>query len=471
MTAALGRPPRLGALQRGPHLADFGRVLTLLISSLGASLLTFLTQLVLTRALPVRDYGRLVTVLAVVNILQIIAGYGIGWFWLQVFGREGRAAFRWVVPTIRLIALASAAATAALGVYVFISGGRNTSDCGPEFALLAAVLLGQTLIDPTAARLQLEERYLALAGWQSATQGGRFLAAIGAVIYGTPDLLHVLTGYAAVGLVTLALSLASLEQMRRRAIVLAGHVEDTAAPAPDDRCALSATLAAATPYCLSLIFYLLYSQGVVVIVERMLGPPAAAMYYIAFLIVSIVYLIPSVVYMRYLVAKIFRWWAHDREKFALVIYLGVAVGAVTGLLAMIALMALAPIAVPLLFGPRYAAAVPLLIVLSLAIPIRFVQHAFGAAFFSQENMRRKVWYLGAAALSCVLWSLLLIPRFGAEGAAAAAVLAEISLLGFYMWGVARHVRPVDVRATLSLTNLRLAWAYMARALRIEEHPQ
>lgn len=466
MTAALGRPPRLAALPQGPRPAEFGRVLVLILGSLGASLLTFLTQLALTRALPVRDYGRLVTVLAVINILQIFAGYGVGWFWLQVFGREGRAAFRWVGPTIRLVALASAVATAALGVYVFMSGDR-ASDSAPEFVLLAAVLLGQTLIDTTGARLQLEERYLALAGWQSATQAGRFCAAIGVVAYGTPDLLHVLGGYAAVGLVTLAISLASLAQMRRREIVLAGEIED-AAPRPDKRCALPATLGEATPYCLSLIFYLVYSQGVVVIVERMLGASAAAMYYVAFLIISMVFMIPSVVYMRYLVSKIFRWWAHDREKFTLVIYLGVAVGAVTGLLAMIALMALAPIAVPLLFGPRYAAAVPLLIVLSLAIPIRFVQHAFGAAFFSQENMRRKVWYLGAAALCCVLWSLVLIPRFGAEGAAAAAVLAEISLLGFYMWGVARHVRPVDVRATLSLTNLRLALAYLGRALRTEE---
>ena len=448
---------------------DFGRVLALLLGSLGASLLTFLTQVVLTRGLPVRDYGRLVAVLAVINILQIFAGYGVGWFWLQVFGREGRAAFRWVAPTIRLIALASAAATAALGVYVFMSGDRNASARASEFVLLAAVLLGQTLIDTTGARLQLEERYLALAGWQSATQAGRFLAAIGVVAYGSCDLLHVLTGYAAVGLVTLAISLASLEQMRRRRIVLAGHVDDMAPP--DNRCALPATIAEATPYCLSLIFYLFYTQGVVVIVERMSNASAAAMYSVSFLIVSIVYMIPSVVYMRYLVAKIFRWWVYDREKFTLVIYLGVAVGAVTGLLAMIALMALAPIAVPLLFGPRYAAAVPLLIVLGLAIPIRFVQHAFGAAFFSQENMRRKVWYLGAAALCCVLWSLVLIPRLGAEGAAAAAVLAEISLLGLYMWGVARHVRPVNVRAALSPTNLRVALAYFARSVRIEEHRQ
>lgn len=467
MTAALGRSPRLATLPQGPRPAEFGRVLVLVLGSLGASLLTFLTQLALTRALPVRDYGRLVTVLAVINILQIFAGYGVGWFWLQVFGREGRAAFRWVRPTIRLVALASAVATAALGVYVFTSGGHNASDRAPEFVLLAAVLLGQTLIDTTGARLQLEERYLALAGWQSATQAGRFCAAIAMVAFGTPDLLHVLGGYAVVGLVTLAISLASLAQMRRREIALAGHVED-AAPRPDKRCALPVTLSEATPYCLSLIFYLVYSQGVVVIVERMLGASDAAMYYVAFLIVSMIFMIPGVVYMRYLVSKIFRWWAHDREKFTLVIYLGVAVGAVTGLLAMIALMALAPIAVPLLFGPRYAAAVPLLIVLSLAIPIRFVQHAFGAAFFSQENMRRKVRYLGAAALCCVLWSLVLIPRFGAEGAAAAAVLAEISLLGFYMWGVARHVRPVDVRATLSLTNLRLALAYLTRALRTEE---
>jgi O-antigen/teichoic acid export membrane protein len=471
MTAALGRRRWFAALARLPHARNLGRIAALLSGSVGASLLTFLTQLVLTRTLPVADYGRLVALLATVNILQLFAGYGIGWFWLQLFGREGRTAFRWVGATIRLVVLASTAATAALAAYVFLVGGGGSTANALVFVLLVAILLGQSLIDTTSARLQLEERYLALAAWQAATQAGRFLAVLGVAWCSTPDLLHVLAGYAAVGLVTLALSLRSLDQMRQGAVVLAGHAEDESRSSPDGPVTLAATLAEATPYCASLVFYLVFLQGVVVILERMSGPSDAAMYQVAFLMVSAAYLIPSVLYMKFLAAKIFRWWAHDREKFALVIPLGAAGGGAAGLVAMLAVMTVAPIAVPLLFGPRYAAAVPILIVLSIAIPVRFVQHAFGAAFFSRENMRRKAWYLGAAALCCVAWSLILIPRFGAFGAAAASVLAETSLLGFYLWGIARHIEAVDVRTVLSAATMRRAWAFLERTRGSEVHGQ
>lgn len=471
MTAAVSRRPRLATLPGRPHLRHLARVVALLSGSLGASVLAFLTQLGLTHSLPVWDYGRLVALLAVVNILQIFAGYGVGWCWLQLFGREGRAAFRWVVPTIKLIALASIAGSAVLGGYVFLTGDRDPSNSAPAFVLLAAVLVGQSLVDATGARLQLEERYYALAAWQSATQVGRFLAVAGVMAFGTPDLLHVLAGYAAVGLMTTAVSLVSLDQMRRCEVVLAGHPQAAAPQPPDRQVTLAATFFEATPYCLSMIFYLIYSQGVVAIVERMAGASTAAMYYVAFLIISAIYMIPGVVYMKYLLGKIFRWSEHDQEKFALVIYLGAAAGGVAGFIAMLAVMLLAPIAIPLLFGSRYAAAVPVLIVLSLAIPVRFVQHAFGAAFFSQQNMRRKVWCLGAAALCCVLSSLLLIPRFGATGAAAATVLAEISLLASYLWGVARYVKPIDLRSTFSLASLRAALAFLDGARRIEEHRQ
>jgi O-antigen/teichoic acid export membrane protein len=465
MTAALG-----ATAGWKPRFGNLARLAALLSGSLGSSLLAFLTQLALTRSLGLADYGRLVALIAVINILQIFAGYGVGWFWLQLFGREGWAGFRWVGPTIRLLAIAAAAGTLLLGAYVFFGGAGSGSERGLVYGLATAVLLGQTLADTTGARLQLEERYLCLAVWQSVTQAGRFLAVLCVLLCGVPDLLHVLGGYAAVGLVTMAVSLLSLNQVRRKRIALIGHARSAAAP-PQRRVTLMASFTGATPYCFSTVFYLLYSQGVVVIVERVLGPRAAAMYYVAFLIVSATYLLPSVVYMKFLVGKIFRWWEQDRRLFAAAVHVGVVLGALAGLCCMLVVIVAAPLVMPRLFGARYAAAIPILMLLSFAIPIRFAQHAFGSAFFSEENMKRKVWYLGAAALSCLFWSLLLIPPLGVRGAAAASVLAEASLLGFYVWGVVRHVDPVDLRSLLSIAKIRGALAYVGDAQRIGERSE
>ena len=65
------------------------RILALLSGTFGSALLGFVTQLLLARALNVADYGGLAALLAMVNIVGTFAGYGVGWFWLQVFGREG----------------------------------------------------------------------------------------------------------------------------------------------------------------------------------------------------------------------------------------------------------------------------------------------------------------------------------------------------------------------------------------------
>jgi hypothetical protein len=48
------------------------------------------------------------------------------------------------------------------------------------------------------------------------------------------------------------------------------------------------------------------------------------------------------------------------------------------------------------------------------------------------------------------------------GAAITSVASELALLVFYMAGAARHVEPIDVRATLSPRTLSLAYRRLAR---------
>jgi O-antigen/teichoic acid export membrane protein len=435
----------------------------LLSGTFGSALLGFVTQMLVARALDVAEYGRFAALLAVVNVTATLAGYGVGWFWLQLFGREGWLALRWIVPTIQLIGITSLVGTAVLAGYVICSGDGSVTAAVGVAALLVPILAGQGLLETTASRLQLEERYLALAGWQSLTQLGRSIAAALVVVCGFRDLIHLLAGYAVVGVAMMAASALSLDQMRRGRIRLVGHEPGTGRPQLLGSARLRDAFAGATPYCFCTIFYLVYSQGVVVVVERWLGSEAAAMYNVAFLVIAGVYLIPQVLYMKYLVAKIFRWWTQDRRMFTAVFHVGIAANAILGLLCMIAVMVLAPLVVPILFGSRYAAAVPILVMLSIAIPVRFIQHTYGAVFFSEPHMKRKARYLGAGAAICVAVSLVLIPRFGVQGAAASSVFAEIALLLLYARGAARHIDGIGRGAPFDLAKIRSSLLYIGGA--------
>jgi O-antigen/teichoic acid export membrane protein len=441
----------------------FMRITLLLCGAFASAILAFATQLVLTRGMSVTDYGTVVAMLAAVNVVTPLAVLGMGWFWLELFGREGWRATRWIAQSARLGALASLISIVLLVTYVAWSTEPHSGPKPLIVLLLIPVLLGQSLAETTSARLQLEERFVALAGWQMLTQLGRALIALGLLATGSVGIESVLAGYSIVSFVIITVSLLSLRQVWHGRIALSGHDVEPPDRTPGPAPSLMEVLRQAAPYCLVPLFYLIYTQGVVAIVHVMLGPEAAAIYNVAFLITTAVYLLPHVIYVKYLAGRLFRWWSHDRTMFASVFHLGLAAHLAIGLLAACVIIAGSPIIIPAVFDMRYADAVPVLCLLAVAIPVRFVQHAYGSALFANEHIWRKIVYMGGAAAASVLLNFALIPALAMTGAAISAVLAEFLLLSLYIYGVRRHVRGIDVSATFRLSTLRSALAHVARS--------
>src|ERR1051326_4097092 len=94
--------------------AVIARVFALLCGSGGTAALAFVTQSVLAHGMPIAQYGQLAALLAMVNLMTPVAGCSMGWFWLQLFGEEGRAAQRWIGPTIRISLLLSVLSVGAI---------------------------------------------------------------------------------------------------------------------------------------------------------------------------------------------------------------------------------------------------------------------------------------------------------------------------------------------------------------------
>ena len=95
-----------GLVSTAPAEQFIKRISVVLCGTFGTALLAFGTQFILTRGMEVAEYGRLSAMLAGVNILTPIAVLGIGSFWLEVFGREGFSATRWIASAMRLNLLA-----------------------------------------------------------------------------------------------------------------------------------------------------------------------------------------------------------------------------------------------------------------------------------------------------------------------------------------------------------------------------
>ncbi len=422
-----------------------GIISMLFTGTLLGSVLSFLSQILLARSMGLAEFGRLSALLTAINFFTPVASAGVNWFLLRVFGAEGQDAVRWFRPVTQLIGLATSLSCVGLAAYAAFG---NVAPNHTGFIIMASILVlfGQTAVELGSSSFQLEDRYRALTLWQMATQAGRLLVVLVATLSGGPTEVTIIGGYGVLGLVLSVIGTRSLRSAWRRADAEAGP-QRRSAPGLRD------TLKESTPYAVMTVFYVLYFQGVVVLVAWMAGNAAAAEYNASFLIFSALSLIPNVIYMKFLAAKLCRWAEADRPTFVAAFHVGVPAMALLGGGLAVLLISTAHWIIPLLYGAKYEGAVTLVVIRAIAIPIGFTQMSYSSLFISATDMSRKIVYLGLSALVSLGLTVLLVPGLGIAGAAVASVFAEAVLLVLHMHGAARHIPGIEITATLRPSTL------------------
>lgn len=121
-----------------------------------------------------------------------------------------------------------------------------------------------------------------------------------------------------------------------------------------------------------------------------------------------------------------------------------------------------------LFGAAFAPAGAALAWLAVALCFIFLNYAFSFLLISGERQMVNAWVSGAAVVVSVAANLLLIPRFGHVGAAAAAAATEGFLLACYAGAVQRWIFPLRllgaVGRTFAATACMLVPVWLLREL-------
>jgi O-antigen/teichoic acid export membrane protein len=138
----------------------------------------------------------------------------------------------------------------------------------------------------------------------------------------------------------------------------------------------------------------------------------------------------------------------------------VRLSAAGGLLLAVACYPSADWLIGLVFGEEYAAAATILRILSASFALKFLLVALQTVLTTRDQHRLRTGALAVATAGAVLGHLVLIPAYGAVGAAAAVVAAECVLLLLYTSGVAEPV----LRGTLAKRVLGVCAAGSAAAL-------
>jgi O-antigen/teichoic acid export membrane protein len=441
--AAMASTPRKSLL--GFRLSSSLRRAVATVSMLGVATATgavmvFLTQTLLARELGPTAYGLFASSLATVTMIAPLAGFGLTQFRLKVYGAEGWAANRWLRPSIRFSVFTTCVAVAILVLWALVLAPHN----GTRFALLVLipVVFGILSIDLMSNKLRLEERYGAMALWQMAIPGSRLVVAIALLLVPQLTGRFVAVSYCLISLLVALWAAPQIRTMIRGDIELHGH-----GPRPPDP-----VVPVADPGTLSLwsqawaygafaVLYPVFFQISTILLKYLHSDAQAGMYSIGLAVMTAIYLIPATIYQKFLLLKLHRWNAHDVPKFWRVYRQGNIAMFALGILISLALVVVAPWVVPLVFGERYRGVVGILMILAFCPPIRFLSTAMGSALVIDEHMRLRVYAMALATVVAVVANALLIPRFGAHGAAWATVTSELVLLAGTWWGVQTFNRP------------------------------
>lgn len=436
-----------GEQERGlPRLA-VRTVVFLWGSRLAAAAAGFLTQIFLARALGLAGYGAFAAALALVNFLLPLAGYGVPAYWLRAFGKGPLEGTRSVRPGLTLL-WASSAAVSGLAVLLALVLEMPEASRAPAL-VLAALVPSQAILAAAGAAFQIRASFVALALCATLPYGLRLIVAAGALATNATP-LWIAGAYAAAAVVLGVVYLPAALGMRQLG---ARQGDLPRSPLPSTAASWTPAQMAGQiwPFAFSGFFYAAYFQGSVALLGLLSGPEAAGAYGAGLSVLSVGYLLPAVVFQQYLLPYVHRWREHDRERLVRTLDAGVEIMAAASLGFVGVIAGLGPVLLPRLFGAEFARAGPLLVALAPCLPIRFLSSAAETVLLAEDDMRRRVWCQGLAALlgACLLF--LLAPRYGAWGALAAILASESCVLAGYAFVLRRRALGGRVVA------IRLRW--------------
>ena len=195
----------------------------------------------------------------------------------------------------------------------------------------------------------------------------------------------------------------------------------------------------AWPFGLAALSNIIYFQSDIVLIKYFVGDSQAGVYNVAFSVMAAVYLFPSAVFQKFFLPKVHRWAHQNRVKMRAVFYKGSWVMFGLGVVAALALWALAGWGVPFLFGGEYKSASFYINILAASSPAMFVAYSAGAYLVTQEHMKLKVKLMFFVAAMNLVLNFLFIPMYGALAAAVSTVLCQWTLATMYYCCTVRFV--------------------------------
>ncbi|BCY01817.1 oligosaccharide flippase family protein [Stutzerimonas stutzeri] len=424
----------------------FRSLSVLWLGALAGAFFAFVTQAMLARALGAYEYGLFSAALATIAIVSPLAGFGVPGFWLRVFGEEGYKAFRWVQPSLLFIILTSSVLFILINIWASQSA---TTDASRHLVMiLSFYIFGQAAVELSIAKAQLVGDYPKVAIWQAAPHFIRLFSIffISCLLGGKVSGEYIAYCYSILSILIALVCAFQLRDIILHRSVLAGHDQYGAALqfGLKESPGVFNVAVGAFPYGAVGVLYLIYFQSSVVVLGMLAGPETAGIFNIAFVILSAIYLFPSIVYQKFMMPMIQRWGCSDPAKSYFAYRAGGLMMLVVGMSIALAVFFISPVAIPLIFGAEYSISSEILRLLAICIPLRFVSSSSGAFLNVGRHVGAKIIIMAIAAIINISINFMVVPSYGLHGAVISVITTEAFLFivfTLYAWNkIFQHER-------------------------------
>ena len=222
---------------------------------------------------------------------------------------------------------------------------------------------------------------------------------------------------------------------------------------------LRALVTSAAPLGVAVVLATIYFQVDVLMLGAMVDEASAGVYQAAVSILLLAYLVPESIAVA-LVPAFSRAAVEDKTRLAATFSRAATDLASVGIGAGLVLLTMGPLIAAVLY-PSMTGAGLLLQVLAFACLFRFLSYALSSLMPSIGHGGARLMAAVAASVVNVGLNLVVIPQFGAMGAAVATVVTEAMLLFSYLASVPTSVVPIDRLRLLGPVALGLALAGVA----------
>ncbi len=400
--------PLLGSIISGASVALAGEMF--------ASALQLLVNRQITRAMDAERYGEYGSVLATLSIIGFLLGFGLDTWLLREGGRQPER----LSQLLRTVLIVKVFGTLAL-IAVLAIAGRITA-LSPSMLIGAVAILGDSLTNTGYAAL----RTLRRNRWVAAARVLQPLALLGA-LFAAGGVGITPLWWIGVSAVT-SWVLTAFVFSRLRDVLVNQH----------GRVALSAVFYGAWAFVVADLLANIYTQSTLVLLGTYVSNEAAGYFKAAANIILALQLLPSVVFGVALPMLSNRsvGAAQYAATIRRIAFGALGYGAIAALVAFFG----ARLLIQNLTDAKYAEAIPLLQIMSIAPALKTVSWVCVAVILSRQ---RQIWRIVVQIVVAVLnvtAGALIIPRFGATGAAAVVLLTECALLIGYFAMARRSLR-------------------------------